>query len=108
MYFMSEGIFLTVLNLIISSSVLLFIIWDHLKDDRQLTKQIQEFYNDIEMLVYTSIQIMYYSAIEKKEVEVPDQKVLNKTKNRDIIQNSYLKTKILQNSEKFATYLGLM
>jgi len=32
---------------------------------------------------------------------------LNKTRNRDIIQNSYLKTKILQNFSKYSFYLGL-
>ena len=32
---------------------------------------------------------------------------MNKTRNRDIIQNSYLKTKILQNFSKYSFYLGL-
>jgi hypothetical protein len=104
---MAEGILLTSINLIVSASVLLFIIWDHLKDDRQLTRQIQEFYNDIEMLIYTFIQVKYYNAIEKKEIDVPDQKILNKTRNRDIIQNSYLKIKIRNNFDNFSNYLGL-
>ncbi len=95
------------LNLIISSAVLIFIVWDHLKDDRLLTRQIQEFYSDIEMQIYSFIQIMYYSAIENKEIEINDQKALNRTRNRDIIQNSYLKTKILQNFNKYSFYLGL-
>ena len=30
-------------NLVFSLVVLLFIIWDHLKDDRILTTQVQEF-----------------------------------------------------------------
>ena len=104
---MAEGILLTSINLIVSASVLLFIIWDHLKDDRQLTRQIQEFYNDIEMLIYTFVQVKYYNAIEKKEIDVPDQKILNKTKNRDIIQNSYLKIKIRNNFDNYSNYLGL-
>lgn len=95
------------LNLIVSSAVLIFIIWDHLKDDRLLTRQIQEFYSDIEMLIYSFIQVMYYKAIEKKDIETSDQKALIKTRNRDIIQNSYLKTKLLQNFSKYSSYLGL-
>ncbi len=93
--------------MVISSAVLLFIIWDHLKDDRLLTRQVQEFYEDIEMLIYTYIQIMYYKNIEKKEVEIPDQKALIKTRNRDVIQNSYLEKKVFQNFKIFSNYLGL-
>ncbi|MFX0060129.1 MAG: hypothetical protein ACFE8J_17670 [Candidatus Heimdallarchaeota archaeon] len=104
---MANESFIVYLNLIVSSAVLIFIIWDHLKDDRLLTRQIQEFYSDIEMLIYSYIQVMYYRAIEKKEIEITDQKALIKTRNRDIIQNSYLKTKILQNFNKFSSYLGL-
>lgn len=104
---MNSESFIVYLNLIISSAVLIFIIWDHLKDDRLLTRQIQEFYSDIEILIYSFIQVMYYKAIEKKEIEIADQKALIKTRNRDIIQNSYLKTKILQNFSKYSSYLGL-
>jgi len=104
---MSNESVIVYLNLIVSSAVLIFIIWDHLKDDRLLTRQIQEFYSDIEMLIYSFIQVMYYNAIEKKEIEITDQKVLVKTRNRDKIQNSYLKTKILQNCSKYSSYLGL-
>lgn len=104
---MSNESVIVYLNLIVSSAVLIFIIWDHLKDDRLLTRQIQEFYSDIEMLIYSFIQVMYYKAIEKKDIEITDQKALVKTRNRDTIQNSYLKTKILQNFSKYSSYLGL-
>ncbi|MFW9950799.1 MAG: hypothetical protein ACFFKA_11835 [Candidatus Thorarchaeota archaeon] len=104
---MSEQNIIVYINLIISASVLFFIIWDHFKDDRLLTKQVQEFYEDIEILIFTYIQIMYYKNIEKKEVEVPDQKALIKTRNRDVIQNSYIEKKIFQNFMNFSNYLGL-
>jgi hypothetical protein len=95
------------LNVIISSAVLIFIIWDHFKDDRLLKKEVQEFYGDIENLIYTQIQIEYYKIIEKKQIEDTHEKLVNKTRNKDIIQNSYLKTKVLQNFEKYSNYLGL-
>ena len=104
---MSTNNFIIYLNLFISSAVLIFIIWDHLKDDRLLSKQVKEFYNDLEMLIFTYIQIEYYSAIEKKDIEFSDNKTLNKTRNRDIIQNSYLKTKIKQNFDTYSNYIGL-
>ncbi len=99
--------FIVYINILISSAVLIFIIWDHLKDDRLLTKQVKEFYTDIEMLIYTYIQVKYYNIIEKKEIEVSDVSALNKTRNRDIIQKSYLKTKISHNFEAYGNYIGL-
>jgi len=104
---MASNISLTYINVFVSSAVLLFIIWDHLKDDRQLTRQIQNFYNDLEMLIYSYIQIKYYNTIEKKQIDDSDLKTLNRTKNRDIIQNSYLKKKIKQNFHEYSNYLGL-
>jgi len=95
------------LNVLISSAVLIFIIWDHFKDDRLLAKEVQEFYGDIENLIYTQIQSEYYKVIEKKQIEDTHEKLVNKTRNKDIIQNSYLSTKILQNFEKYSNYLGL-
>ena len=96
-------------NLVFSLVVLLFIIWDHLKDDRILTTQVQEFYEDIETLIYTHIQIKYYDALESSEklIENKELSFLKKNKNRDIIQNSYLKTKINQNFKYNSQYLGL-
>ena len=99
--------FIVYLNVLISSTVLIFIIWDHLKDDRLLSKQVKEFYADIEMLIYTYIQLKYYNAIEKKEVEVSDITALSKTRNRDIIQTFYLKTKINQNFGTYGNYINL-
>ena len=104
---MSSENVIVYLNLTVSSAVLIFIIWDHFKDDRLLTKQVQEIYGDIENLIYTHIQIEYYKSIEKKQLEDTNVKLVNRTRNRDIIQNSYLKTKILQNFEKYSNYLGL-
>ncbi|MCJ7651406.1 MAG: hypothetical protein MUP85_22590 [Candidatus Lokiarchaeota archaeon] len=104
---MSSENIIVYLNVFISSAVLIFIIWDHFKDDRLLAKEVQEFYGDIENLIYTQIQIEYYKIIEKKQIEDTHVKLVNKTRNKDIIQNSYLKTKVSQNFEKYSNYLGL-
>ncbi len=104
---MSSENVIVYLNVLISSAVLIFIIWDHFKDDRLLAKEVQEFYGDIENLIYTQIQSEYYKVIEKKQIEDTHEKLVNKTRNKDIIQNSYLSTKILQNFEKYSNYLGL-
>jgi hypothetical protein len=98
---------IVLISLTISTLVLLFIIWDHLKDDRILAKQVQEFYNDIEMLIFTDIQIKYYESLNLKEKSDDELIQLTKYKNRDIIQNSYLEVKIRQNFSKYSDYLGL-
>jgi len=95
------------INLTISSFVLIFIIWDHLKDDHLLTKQVQEFYNDIENLIFTYIQVQYYKTITNEEYDIADDKIIKRTRNRDNIQNDYLKRKIYENFSTYSNYLGL-
>ncbi|MFX0188834.1 MAG: hypothetical protein ACFE8A_14000 [Candidatus Hodarchaeota archaeon] len=95
------------LSLSVSIFVLVFIIWDHLKDDRLLKKQVQEFYEDIEKLIYTYIQIEYYRSIESSKIQNDELEKLEKYKNHDIIQNSYIQLKISQNFTKFSNFIGL-
>jgi len=106
---MDIQLFAVFLSLSVSLIVLFFIIWDHLKDDRILARQVQEFYGDIEMLIFTHVQVNYYNAIQANEaiLEDEDLSLVKKSKNRDIIQNSYLKMKINQNFPLYSQYLGL-
>jgi len=106
---MNPGDILVIASLLVSITVLFFIIWDHIKDDRILAREVQDFYNDIEMLIFTNLQVKYYELLQKAKVDVEDQEVkaLNKNKNRDIIQKNYLNTKIRQNFKLYAQYLGL-
>jgi hypothetical protein len=102
-------IFLTFLSLGLSIAVLFFIIWDHIKDDRILFREVQQFYEDIEMLIFTHIQIRYYKALgtDDKSNANKDLIAFIKNRNRDNIQNNYLKTKISQHFMDFSKYLGL-
>jgi len=100
---------LVYLSLGISIAVLFFIIWDHIKDDRILAREVQDFYNDIEMLIFTNLQVKYYEILQGNTgiMEEQELKALIKNKNRDIIQKNYLNTKINQNFKFYAHYLGL-
>ncbi|MFX0002427.1 MAG: hypothetical protein ACFFAA_11670 [Promethearchaeota archaeon] len=100
---------LVYVSLGVSVAVLFFIIWDHIKDDRILSREVQDFYTDIEMLIFTNLQVKYYEILQTSKGEMEDQelKTLMKNKNRDIIQKSYLNAKINQNFKLFAQYLGL-
>ncbi|MFX1504021.1 MAG: hypothetical protein ACFFDH_23875 [Promethearchaeota archaeon] len=100
---------LVYVSLGVSIAVLFFIIWDHIKDDRILAHEVQDFYNDIEMLIFTNLQVKYYEILQlnKEKMEEQELKTLIKDKNRDIIQKNYLNTKISQNFKFYAHYLGL-
>ncbi len=100
---------LVYVSLGVSIAVLFFIIWDHVKDDRILSREVQDYYNDIEMLIFTNLQVKYYEILQKNqgEMEETELKTLIKNKNRDVIQKSYLNVKINQNFKHYAQYLGL-
>ena len=104
---MDFQIIVVYLSLGVSIFVLFFIMWDHLKDDRLLTKEVQEFYENIEKLIYTYIQIEYYRSIESTKTENDELRKLKKYKTHDIIQNNFLSLKIEQNFTKFSDYTGL-
>jgi len=100
---------LVYVSLGVSIAVLFFIIWDHVKDDKILAREVQDFYGDIEMLIFTNLQVKYYEILQKNEGEMEEQelKALIKNKNRDIIQKNYLNTKINQYFKLYSQYLGL-
>jgi hypothetical protein len=100
---------LVYISLSVSVAVLFFIIWDHIKDDRILAREVQDFYDDIEMLIFTNLQVKYYEILQINKEKLGDEelKALVKNKNRDVIQKNYLETKISQYFKLYAKYLGL-
>ena len=106
---MAQEDILVYVSLIVSIAVLFFIIWDHIKDDKILAREVQDFYSDIEMLIFTNLQVKYYEILQTNKGEMDEQelKTLIKNKNRDVIQKNYLNTKINQNFKLYAQYLGL-
>ncbi len=106
---MAQEDILVYVSLGVSIAVLFLLIWDHLKDDRILSVEVQDFYRDIEMLIFTNLQVKYYEILQtnKGEMEEQELKTLIKNKNRDVIQKNYLNTKINQNFKLYSQYLGL-
>ena len=106
---MAPGDILVYISLAVSIAVLFFIIWDHIKDDRILSGEVQDFYSDIEMLIFTNLQVKYYEILQENTELMKEQelKALIKNRNRDIIQKNYLNTKINQSFKFYAHYLGL-
>lgn len=84
---------LEIIGVSIGVTAILIVVWDHFKDDRLLFRQVQEFYEDIERLMYT------YCFIHESEKE-PSIK-------HPIQKNNYYDCKVKQNFEKYSNYLGL-
>lgn len=106
---MADGDIIVYISLSVSVLVLIFIIWDHLKDDRILAMEVREFYEDIEILIFTRLQVKYYEVLQEKEEGMDEKEliILKKNKNRDVIQNNYLMTKINEHFNLYSQYLGL-
>jgi len=47
---------LEIIGGVVGIVAIIIVIWDHFKDDRQLTRQVQGFYDDIEHLLYSFYQ----------------------------------------------------
>jgi len=82
-----------IIGVFIGVIAILIVVWDHFKDDRLLYRQVQEFYEDIEKLIYS--YCLTYKSGEETQIENPKQ------------QNTYYDCKIKQNFEKYSNYLGL-
>lgn len=82
-----------IIGVFIGVIAILIVVWDHFKDDRLLFRQVQEFYEDIEGLIYSYCLI--YKSEEESPIKNPKQ------------QNTFYSHKIKQNFEKYSNYLGL-
>ena len=60
------------ISLFVSIAVLFFIIWDHVRDDRILAREVQDFYADIEMLIFTNLQVKYYEILQTNKGEMEE------------------------------------
>ena len=80
---------LEIIGGVVGMVAIFIVIWDHFKDDRQLTRQVQGFYDDIEHLLYSFYQKW-------------------STQPRDFLKKKlYYEGKVRQNFEKYSNYLGL-
>ena len=82
---------------IITVLLFIFIIWDHIKDDRLLTKNVQIFYDSIENLIFSILQKEYKG---KREVGLQLTEYYH--------QYDYYNEKFLQLFDEFGKYLGLV
>ncbi|MEE9379512.1 MAG: CHAT domain-containing protein [Candidatus Lokiarchaeia archaeon] len=112
---MTNGLLDLIFNLISTSLtfiIIIFLIYDHIKGDRKLTKRVQEFFWDLEKLVISFCQVKkverikdFSDKLKKKginyEGELP--RSLEEISN----EHHYTQLKVQRNFEKYSKYLGL-
>ncbi|MFX1366411.1 MAG: tetratricopeptide repeat protein [Promethearchaeota archaeon] len=105
---MSLTILGIILDTILSLVIVLYLIWDHLKDDRLLTKRVQEFYSDIENLIY----YYYCNEIAKEFLKIYRGKIEIPLKLQELNESSnkhyFYKIKVKKAFKRNSKYLGLI
>ncbi len=91
----------------ISGIIAIFIVlWDHIKDDRQLTKRVQKFYELIESFIYFCFKRQKILILVRED---PKREEKFKEKFSKISDKIYfISTFIEQNFEKYSEYLGIV
>jgi len=104
-----------ILNTCLTALIIFFIICDHIKDDRLLTKQVQEFYWNIEGLIYTYYYYNLYKALfnilrsfNVKQFE--DYKAINYGEIDRQFKNKlfYLREKVRLGIKDYGKYIGII
>ena len=100
--------FLSALSSISGIIAIIIVVWDHFKDDRRLTKRIQEFYNDIENLIYSNYK---YHIIDKEEetqvIDSNSKEELVKIYRRYRRENYTYRGFIKQKFDEYSRYRGI-
>lgn len=97
-----------IFSLSIAVIAIIIVVWDHFKDDRVLTKQVQEFYDDIENLIFSYYKMaivdrMYDSGGNSAfPIGKLDELHFKFRKERKIYEGF-----ILQRIDDFSKYLGI-
>ena len=98
-------IFIGYIGLFIALLSIGIVIWDHFKDDRLLTKQVQFFYESIENLIFSRYNMNNFRN------QVSDLKTLDESSLKYLkfyeIQNLIYKTKVNELIDDYAKYIGL-
>jgi len=101
---MTEGI-LGYIGMAISLIALFIVFWDHWKDDRLLTKRVQEFYEGIEMLIFSNYKKMIYTKLfdeSRGQTKVYEEEMFKYRK-----KNVFCRGKVKQRFRELSKYLGL-
>lgn len=110
------GLVIAVIGLIIAILSIIFVLWDHIHDDLRLRRQIQEFYESFEKLIYSCYLINNTKREYEEKTSGWDENMkLNnpmRKKYKDlffkhITENHFLNDRLSHNFNSLSTYLGL-
>ncbi len=93
----------TYISLGIATASILFVLWDHYKDDRLLTKRVQNFYKNIEGLIFSNYKMkLNLEKFDENKESYYETEFFKYEK-----QNVYYRGIVKQVFEDMAKYLGL-
>lgn len=92
------------ISLGIAVASILFVVWDHFKDDRLLTKRVKSFYQDIEELIFSFYNSYNYRELwsKNKNNKHYEAKVFESEK-----KHVFYRGKVNHNFAEYSKYLGL-
>lgn len=96
---------LTGLSSISGIIAIIFVIWDHIKDERRLTKRVQKFHEDIEKYIYSSTKIAIHFNLYNQCPNIKSQILQEYLENLRIKQTSL--EFIRQTFNEYSKYLGI-
>lgn len=100
-------VFFTFTGTLFSLMTILILIWDHLKDDRNLTKQVQEYYEDIESYIYSYYQFTYYRILRDIKDKDIDKNNAENSFNKFVRESEYYGYSLNENYSN-SKYLGFI
>ena len=98
----------TVFNTITSLIIFMILIYDHLKDDKKLTINVQDFYEDVENLIYTHYQYLYYTRYLESHDKKKDKFEIEKLQKKYKRKNQYFSLSVGEKYDKYSKYLGII
>lgn len=101
----SLTVIFTFTSTLFSFITILILIWDHLKDDRNLTRQVQEYYEDIENYIFSYYQFTYFRRLRDIKDKNIDKNSTENLFNKYIRENQYYGFS-LDEKYSYSQYLG--
>jgi len=101
------GFVIEIILSLISTLVFIIILWDHIIDDRRLTKRVQRYYEDLENLVFHIFERDYYRIYKVLPELGIDEKESSEKSHKIISQRCiYFKNIVLGEMKEYYRYLG--
>ncbi len=98
----------TVFSSLTSAILFIILIYDHLKDDKNLFLNVQAYYEDVENLIYTHYQYIYFARKLEHSDKLTDKSETKRLKKKYKHRNQYFSLSVENKNSELSKYLGLI